>query len=72
MMEPMIIKSVPGYGMPKDHYTDDFEFSAMFDNIDQLEIDINDAYYQKFITDSLTLKAIKDITKKLQKLRKDF
>lgn len=53
-MEPTIIKSVPGYGVPSNN-THDFEFSAMFDNIDQLEIDINDAYYQKFITDSLTL-----------------
>lgn len=46
----------------------DFEFKDMFEDIDQLEIDMND----KLITDSLTIKAVKDIALQLEDLRKEF
>ena len=46
----------------------------MFNDMDEMEmeIDIYDQDYQKFISDSLTIQAIKDTAKKLENLRKEF
>ena len=62
--------TIPNY----NRFNNDFEFGTMFDNIDDMDfdIDINDAVYQKAVTDSLTLQAIKDTTKKLESLRREF
>lgn len=50
----------------------DFEFSGMFDNIDNMEVNLKDQNYQKILNDSRTIQAVKDITQKLQQLRSDF
>lgn len=43
----------------------------MFDNIDDMEIDINDDYLE-MLTESQRIQAVKEVAKKLQQLRHDF
>jgi hypothetical protein len=44
----------------------------MFDNIDDMEIDIGEDFYHNMLAESRRIQAVKDVAKKLQKLRRDF